>query len=121
MEDPGNLAGKRRNWSGSGGRLELESVAQAKLLESLTRMCVRMDIRFDQNRSGKGTNMPFSFSLRFMTRILWVGVVALFVVSEIVTVLAFRKIPNDHLFPGLGTKYVALFTVALPMVAGMNG
>ena len=56
-----------------------------------------------------------------MTKILWVGVVGLFVVVEIVAALAFRKIPNDHLFPGLGTKYVALFIVALPMVAGMNG
>lgn len=56
-----------------------------------------------------------------MTKILWVGVVGLFVVAEIVAALAFRKIPNDHLFPGLGTKYVALFIVALPMVAGMNG
>lgn len=65
--------------------------------------------------------MTSSSSLKFITRILWVGVVALFVVAEIVTALAFRKIPNDHLFPGLGTKYVALFIVALPMVAGING
>ena len=41
--------------------------------------------------------------------------------AEIVVALAFRKITNDHLFPGLGTKYIALFIVALPMVAGMNG
>ncbi|MGH9568428.1 MAG: hypothetical protein ACRD4F_02230 [Candidatus Angelobacter sp.] len=56
-----------------------------------------------------------------MTKILWLGVVGLFVAAEIVAALAFRKVPNDHLFPGLGTKYVALFVVALPMVAGLNG
>lgn len=56
-----------------------------------------------------------------MTRILWFGVVGLFAVAEIVAALAFRKIPDHHLFPGLGTKYFALFIVALPMIAGING
>lgn len=56
-----------------------------------------------------------------MTKILWAGVVGLFTVSEIVAALAFRHLPSDHLFPGLGTKYIALFIVALPMVAGVNG
>jgi hypothetical protein len=65
--------------------------------------------------------MKSSSVLSFMTKILWVGVVGLFVGAEIVAALALRNIPNDHLFPGLGTKYVALFIVALPMVAGMNG
>lgn len=62
-----------------------------------------------------------SSSLRFMTSILWVGVVGLFVVAEIVVALVFRKTPNVHLLPGFGTKYIALFIVALPMIAGMNG
>jgi hypothetical protein len=60
-------------------------------------------------------------SLRFMTRILWIGVAGLFAVAEVVAVLAFRKIPADHLFPGLGTKYWIVFIVALPMAAGVNG
>lgn len=34
--------------------------------------------------------------------------------------LAFRRIPNDLVFPPLG-KYFALLIVALPMVAGING
>ena len=60
-------------------------------------------------------------SLKFLTRILWLGVVGLFVGAEIIVALGFRKVPNDHLFPGLGTKYVVLFITALPMVAGLNG
>jgi len=56
-----------------------------------------------------------------MTRILWIAVVGAFVVAEIVALVAFRKIPNDQLVPGLGTKYFIAFIVALPMVAGMNG
>ena len=65
--------------------------------------------------------MKSSFWLRLMTRILWLGVVGLFAGAEIVVALAFRKIPDHHLFPGLGTKYFALFIVALPMIAGING
>ena len=60
-------------------------------------------------------------SLKFLTRILWLGVLGLFVGAEIIVFLGFRKTANDHLFPGLGTKYVVLFITALPMVAGMNG
>jgi hypothetical protein len=65
--------------------------------------------------------MNSSSPLRFTTRILWLCVVALFVLAEVIAALALRNIPNDHLFLGLGTKYGALFTLALPMVAGMNG
>ncbi len=56
-----------------------------------------------------------------MTRFLWFGVVALFVATETDLALAFWKMPNDYPFPGLGTKLLALFILALPMVAGMNG
>jgi hypothetical protein len=42
-------------------------------------------------------------------------------VTEVTAILAFRNIPNDHLFVGLGSKHVIAFIVALPMVAGMNG
>ena len=66
-------------------------------------------------------NVKSESSLKFMTRILWLGVAGLFAVAEIVVVLAFRTIPNDHLFPGLGTKYLIVFIVALPMIAGLNG
>lgn len=60
-------------------------------------------------------------SFRMMIRLLWLGVAGLFALAEVVVVLAFRRIPNDYLFPRLGTEYVALFVVALPMIAGMNG
>jgi hypothetical protein len=65
--------------------------------------------------------MKYSSSLRGMTKILWIGAAGVFVGAEVVVFLWLRKIPNDHLFPGLGTKYVALFIVALPMIAGLNG
>jgi hypothetical protein len=65
--------------------------------------------------------MKNSSSLRIMTGLLWVGVVGMFLAAEVVVFLALRKIPNDHLLPGSGTRYFIAFIVALPMVAGMNG
>jgi hypothetical protein len=65
--------------------------------------------------------MKYSFSRRIMTSILWLGVAGLFVVAETLAVLVFGKLPNNHLFPGLGTKYLSVFVVALPLVAGING
>ena len=66
-------------------------------------------------------DMKYLLSLRFMARILWLGIAILFVAAEMVTVLVFRNLPDGHLFPGLGTNYVIVFVVALPMIAGMNG
>jgi hypothetical protein len=66
-------------------------------------------------------NMKSKSSPKFMTRILWSGVAGLFAMAEIVAVIAFRKIPNDPLFPGPGTKYWIIFIVAIPMIAGLNG
>ena len=65
--------------------------------------------------------MKYSSSFRIMRRILWIGAAGVFVMAEVVALLAFRQIPNDHLVPGLGTKYFVAFIVALPMVAGVNG
>lgn len=62
-----------------------------------------------------------SSSLRIVTRIFLVLVVGLFALTELVVVLAFREIPSDHLFPGLGTKYWIVLIAALPMIAGLNG
>jgi hypothetical protein len=65
--------------------------------------------------------MKYSFSARFISRTLWVCIGGIYAVAEIVAILAFRKMPNDHLFMGVGTKYMIAFIVALPMVAGVNG
>lgn len=65
--------------------------------------------------------MRYSSSLRLMTRILWICAVAISVTAEMLTIVAFRKIPSDHSFFGLGTKYVIFLIVPLPMVAGING
>ena len=56
-----------------------------------------------------------------MTKAIWISAVGVFLVAEMVVLLAFWKIPNDHLFPGLGTKYFIAFIVALPAIAGVNG
>jgi hypothetical protein len=44
-----------------------------------------------------------------------------FAAAEAAALLAFRKIPDDHLFPGVGTNFFIAFIVALPMIAGVNG
>jgi hypothetical protein len=57
----------------------------------------------------------------YLTRILWICAIAVFVVAEAEVILAFREIPNDHLFLGIGSKYFVPFLVTLPFVAGLNG
>ncbi len=61
------------------------------------------------------------FSGESLTRVLWVGAVALFAAAEAVVVVAFWKMPNDHLYLGLGTKYLVDFIAVLPAVAGVGG
>jgi len=61
------------------------------------------------------------FSAKVITLALWISVVGICAVAEIVAILAFWNMPNDHLFMGLGTKYLIMFIVALPMLAGLNG
>jgi hypothetical protein len=65
--------------------------------------------------------MKYSSSLRIMTRVLWIGVMGVFVAAEGVAFLTLRKIHNDHLLPGIGARYFIAFIVAFPMVAGLNG
>jgi hypothetical protein len=52
-----------------------------------------------------------------MTGLLWVGVVGVFIVAEVVGLLAFRKILNDQ----PGTVCFIAFILVLPMAAGLNG
>ena len=52
-----------------------------------------------------------------MTGLLWVGVVGVFIVAEVVGLLAFRKILNDQ----PGTVCFIAFILVLPVAAGLNG
>lgn len=58
---------------------------------------------------------------KFMIVILWACGAALWILTEIFAVLAFQRLPNDHMFFGIGTKYAIVIIVALPMIAGLNG
>jgi hypothetical protein len=60
-------------------------------------------------------------SRKITTRILWIGSVVMFLGAELVVLLTLRKIPSDHLMPGLGTRCFIAFIVAQPIIVGMNG
>jgi hypothetical protein len=101
----------------------MESATLASPLDSVTDAHVRACRRdsLDTALFHEGFNMENSFSAKFITWTLWICVAGAFAVAEIVTILAFRKMPNDHLFVGVGTKYLVAFIVALPTIAGVNG